>query len=91
MKIYTKIYMDYFGYDTSDFICCEVCGSQAVDINHIVPRGMGGTKKPDEINNLMATCRKCHIDYADRKKYYEFLVYTHHNFMLTMGRKNGTK
>jgi hypothetical protein len=32
MKKHTKIYLNYFGYDTTDFIPCEVCGSQAVDI-----------------------------------------------------------
>jgi len=91
MKSYTKIYMDYFGYDTSDFISCEVCGNQAVDINHIIPRGMGGTNKPDEMKNLMAVCRKCHIDFADKKKYHDFLVGKHEEFILTMGGKHGTK
>ena len=85
MKPYTKIYMDYFGYDISSWIPCEVCGKQAVDINHIVPRGMGGTKKADEIKNLMAVCRKCHLDYADRKMYKDFLINKHQEFMDTMG------
>lgn len=61
MKNYTKIYMDYFGYDVGDFIACEVCNSKAVDINHIQPRGMGGSKKKDYIENLIALCRNCHI------------------------------
>lgn len=86
MKPWTKLYMDYFGYDTSDFVSCEVCGKQAVDINHIIPRGMGGTKKADEIKNLMAVCRKCHIDYADRKMYKDFLINKHHEFMDIMGK-----
>jgi 5-methylcytosine-specific restriction endonuclease McrA len=67
MKPYIKLYMDYFGYDTSDFIPCELCGAKAVDINHIFPRGMGGTKKKDVIENLVACCRDCHINKADRK------------------------
>lgn len=86
MKKYTKIYLDYFGYDTSDFICCEVCGAKAVDINHLQCRGMGGTKKEDVIENLMAMCRKCHIDLADRKKYKELLETTHLNFMKYNGK-----
>jgi hypothetical protein len=31
MKPHTKIYMNHFGYDISDFIPCEVCGKTAVD------------------------------------------------------------
>lgn len=60
MKKYVKIYLDYFGYDIGDFIQCEVCGAKAVDIQHISPRGMGGSKTKDYIENLMAMCRKCH-------------------------------
>jgi hypothetical protein len=54
MKNHTKLYLKYFGYDTSDFIPCEVCGDKAVDIHHIECRGMGGTKELDNIDNLMA-------------------------------------
>ena len=61
MKKHVKIYLDYFGYDNADFIACEVCNSKAVDINHIQPRGMGGSKKKDNIENLIALCRSCHI------------------------------
>jgi 5-methylcytosine-specific restriction endonuclease McrA len=60
MRKHTKIYIDYFGYDTCDFVPCEVCGAKAVDIQHIEPRGMGGSKTKDVIENLMAMCRKCH-------------------------------
>jgi hypothetical protein len=45
MKKHVKIYLDYFGYDVNSFIDCEVCGSKAVDIHHIEPRGMGGILK----------------------------------------------
>lgn len=48
------------GFDNTDFIPCEVCGSSAKDIHHIEPRGMGGRKSKDVIENLMALCRKCH-------------------------------
>lgn len=77
MKPHTKIYLTYFGYDKSDFIPCEVCGSQAVDIHHIHPRGMGGTKTKDTIENLMALCRKHHIEFGDKKQHMDFLIITH--------------
>lgn len=75
MKKHTKIYLDYFGYN--DFVPCETCGSRAVDIHHIDCRGMGGSKKKDVIENLMALCRKCHIEYGDKKQYIEYLKETH--------------
>ena len=61
MKNYTKIYLDFFGYDIGDFIACEVCGDRAVDINHIERKGMGGSKTKDYIENLIALCRSCHL------------------------------
>jgi 5-methylcytosine-specific restriction endonuclease McrA len=60
MKKHTKIYLKYFGYSIADFIPCEVCGSKAVDIHHIEPRGIGGSKTKDVIENLQALCRSCH-------------------------------
>lgn len=69
--------MDYFGYDTSDFIPCEMCGQKAVDIHHIEARAMGGSKTKDNIENLMALCRKCHIDLADKKQYKDLLKTVH--------------
>lgn len=60
MRKHTKIYYDYFGLDAGYFVPCEVCGAKAVDIQHISPRGMGGSKTKDFIENLMAMCRKCH-------------------------------
>ena len=43
------------GYDETDFIPCEVCGGQAIDIHHIEARGMGGTKK----KTLLRTLWRC--------------------------------
>ena len=57
--------MAYFGYSIADFVPCEICEGKAVDIHHIEARGMGGTKKPDVIENLMALCRHCHVTYGD--------------------------
>jgi len=78
MKKHTKIYFKYFGYDESDFIPCEICGAEAVDIHHIDCRGMGGTEK-DEIENLMAVCRRCHIQYGDKKDYMDYLIEVHNH------------
>lgn len=57
--------MKYFGYVLDDFIPCEVCGARAVDIHHINNRGAGGAKNKDNIENLMAVCRPCHLKYGD--------------------------
>ena len=77
MQKHTQIYLQGMGYKKTDFIPCEVCGSQAVDIHHINARGMGGSKIADVIENLMGLCRKCHIDYGDKKQYKEFLKDIH--------------
>jgi len=44
---------------------CEYCGKKAVDIHHIQSRGQGGS---NDINNLIALCRKCHNDVSVLKK-----------------------
>jgi hypothetical protein len=77
MKAHTRIYMQHFGYDVSDFIPCEICGARAVDIHHIKARGMGGTKKKDVIENLMALCRAHHDEYGDIADKREFLQDIH--------------
>jgi 5-methylcytosine-specific restriction endonuclease McrA len=79
MKKHTKTYLNYFGYDTTDFIPCEICGNQAVDIHHIEARGMGGNPKgdKDEIDNLMAVCRNCHEEFGDRAEHKHMLKVVH--------------
>lgn len=77
MKNHTKVYLKHFGYGGEDFIPCEVCGNRAVDIHHIECRGMGGTSKKEDINNLMALCRSCHLEYGDKKQYMDFLREKH--------------
>jgi 5-methylcytosine-specific restriction endonuclease McrA len=77
MKKHTQIYLKAMGYDTTDFIPCEVCQAKAVDIHHIEARGMGGSKEADTIENLMALCRQCHTNLGDKKQYKELLVATH--------------
>ena len=77
MKNHTKVYLNHIGYIGEDFIPCEVCGSKAVDIHHIHRRGMGGSKDADKIENLMAVCRSCHIEYGDKTRYFELLLNAH--------------
>jgi 5-methylcytosine-specific restriction endonuclease McrA len=77
LKKHTKIYLNYFGYDESSFIGCEVCGARAVDIHHIDCRGMGGSKTKDTIENLMAVCRVCHIEYGDKRQWIDYLKGIH--------------
>lgn len=77
MKSHTKIYFKHFGYDVSDFIPCEICGRRSVDIHHIKCRGMGGSKNHDDISNLMALCRECHILKGDKKQYIDELKEIH--------------
>jgi 5-methylcytosine-specific restriction endonuclease McrA len=76
MQKHTKIYIKHFDYFGDEFIPCEICGKKAVEIHHIECRGMWGTGK-DNINNLMALCRNCHITYGDKKQYMDMLKDRH--------------
>ena len=77
MKKHTKIYLNYFGYGEQDIILCEVCGAVSVDIHHIQPKGMGGSKTKDNIENLIALCRNCHNLAHDNKLSKEYLTKLH--------------
>jgi 5-methylcytosine-specific restriction endonuclease McrA len=79
VKKHIVVYLDHFNYDTDDFIPCEVCGAKAVDIHHIKARGMGGSNTKDVIENLQALCRKCHLDFGDKKQWIDFLIDKHKN------------
>ncbi len=59
---YKQLYFRFFGYGIDDVIMCTVCNSIAVDIHHVHPKGMGGSKYADRIDNLIAVCRNCHND-----------------------------
>ena len=85
MKKHTKIYMEYFSYHLSDWMPCEICGCEAVDLHHIEARGMGGSNERDVIENLMALCRGHHVFYGDKKQYKQMLIDVHTKFM----EKNG--
>jgi 5-methylcytosine-specific restriction endonuclease McrA len=60
VKNHIKVYMQAKGYKPGDWIPCEDCGAQAVDVHHIVSRGMGGSRIRDVASNLKALCRVCH-------------------------------
>lgn len=77
MNNHTKLYLKHFGYGDDSFIPCEVCSNRAVDIHHIVARGMGSGKGKDEIQNLMALCRTCHVEYGDKKQHMDMLMTKH--------------
>jgi hypothetical protein len=77
MKPYQKNYLEHFGYDKCDTIYCEVCSAVAQDLHHIKARGMGGSKLRDNVENIMALCRRCHEFYGDKKQHMDFLIITH--------------
>lgn len=60
MTKYKQNYMTANGFSEGDFIPCEVCGKEAVDIHHIQFRGMGGNTEMDNAENLIALCRSDH-------------------------------
>jgi hypothetical protein len=81
MKKHVKIYMEFFDFGEQDFIPCEICGGQANDIHHIHPRGMGGSKLKDKIENLMALCRYHHNYYGDKKQFKGYLQEIHDDYV----------
>lgn len=87
MKKHTKIYMDAFGYDVTDFIPCEISGKRANDIHHIDCRGMGGNPSgsKDRIEELQAITRDLHLFYGDKKEHMKFLYEKHYEFLENSG------
>lgn len=81
MKNHTKVYLDYFGFTEQDWIGCEVCGKWAVDIHHLEPRGMGGSKTKDTPENLMALCRACHIEAEAKRLSKNYLQSIHNSYI----------
>ena len=45
---------------TGQDLVCLVCRKQAQDIDHVVNRGMGGSKARDVPENKVPLCRECH-------------------------------
>jgi len=86
---YKKIYLDAYGYNEGDFIRSELSDLPAVEFNHILCIGMGGSKNRelDRIENLIAVTRNEHIDYGDKKQYYSYLFRIHKLDMMINGVK----
>lgn len=80
---YKEVYFNYFGYDAGSFIPCEITGGRYQDIHHISCKGMGGSKKKDTIDNLMALTRQAHVFYGDKKKWKDWLKMVHNSFLET--------
>ena len=90
MKNHTKVYLNKMGFDQTDFIPCEVCQVQAVDIHHLSGRGHGGTGRnrirgikntKDYIENLVALCRTCHTFCETDKSFNEKVKELHLKYL----------
>ncbi len=86
MKHHTKVYIDFFGYGTEDFVPSEISGRRCNDIHHIKCRGMGGSEDKDDIKNLMALTREEHEKYGDKKQHMDMLQNIHNQFMEKHGK-----
>jgi hypothetical protein len=76
MQKHTKIFQDFWNdcNTLSQSYQCFMCGKwNAVDIHHVQPKQMGGSKCKDNIENLAALCRMCH-DRCHQSKYFNKLV-----------------
>ena len=58
MVRYKQVYLDYYGVTSQDWIGCENCNKTSVDLHHLIFKSQGGK---DNIENLVALCRECHI------------------------------
>jgi hypothetical protein len=84
MKSYTKTYLNYFGYDTSDFIECECgCRQKAPDIHHLEARSIA-KKKLNQIENLCALTRACHHRAGRDKAFNDYLKMRHRKLLLSV-------
>lgn len=63
MQKHIKVFKQYYKLGIDEIFSCQYCNqSPAVDIHHIIGRGMG--KSADELNNisnLCGLCRNCHM------------------------------
>lgn len=87
MKKHIKLYFAYFALGEQDLVVDEyewvVNGImvRASDIHHIDPRGMGGSKSKDYIENLIALSRENH-DRAEDKTLLPSTIQSVHNEFL---------
>lgn len=87
MLPHTKNYFKAFSVDFNesgwhDYIQCEMCPNEAVDLHHIENR-IKGVKRLDHHKNIIALCRYCHEKAHGNKYGYskECLITAHENVM----------
>ena len=80
MQKHTKVYLDFFGYDKSDTVYCEMCNAVAVDIHHLEKRNK---TKNDFIENLIGVCRDCHIKAESDSSYNMYCRINHLELVCT--------
>lgn len=85
MTKHGRIYLDALGLDATDFIASEISGQAACDLHHIDCRGMGGTKKEDRIENLIALSREEHDRLGDKKQFMFYLYAKHYVYLESCG------
>tara|TARA_A100000171_G_scaffold32281_1_gene30664 strand:+ start:1607 stop:1858 length:252 start_codon:yes stop_codon:yes gene_type:complete len=61
--------MDFYNMKDISDIGCFMCGNQATEIHHLLPRGMSGSKCKDYIENLAALCRHHHLKAEHDKRF----------------------
>jgi len=71
-----RLYLKHFG-EPETCEACEKYLNGCCDFHHIECRGMGGTKEPERIENIMAVCRDCHTKYGDKKQWKYWLFSVH--------------
>ena len=81
MQKHTKIYLRHFGYSQLDYeyIPCEGCGGNTIDIHHLLPRSLGGG---NDIENLCAVCRVCHDRAGKFPSWNEYLKIKHLKYLI---------
>jgi len=65
MQKHTKVYFQHFWITPWEFIPCEICWKEAVDLHHINKRSSFWKNRKhlqDRIENIIALCRKHHED-----------------------------
>jgi len=89
MSPHKVIYFKHFGYTEGDYIACEMCCKQAVDVHAIQADGSGGrpSKSTHIIENLMAVCRKCHEDWGGNTDMYFHMYEKHRQTLVQHGVK----
>ena len=78
MQSHVKIYMKAFEYGEQDVILCENCGKVAADIHHLIFKSQGGK---NNIENVMALCRRCHLMAHANRKLNNGLKKVHHDYL----------